>query len=328
MHVTNGDCTVETLEATGLGGDVIGWRDALEEGPAPKVGAGELRAVRARFLADCGWGAAAELEEELRMRDETLRDALEHRHVVLWFEHDLCDQLQLLQILAFADEVGYEPTRLELIVIGAFEGRPEFKGLGELDVEELASLSPSRMPVTAAQTQLARRAWQAFRDADPRAIETLLAGDTGALPFLAPALRRLLEELPDTRTGLGRSEHQLLAPLLDGPRTPVELFHAAQAAEEAPFDADASVWRRLAELGVGRDPLVTASGDPLPTPPPRGDQRTFTSTAVALTETGRRVLEGAVDRVVAGSDRWLGGVHLTPESRFRWDADAGRVAMA
>jgi len=45
---------------------------------------------------------------------------------------------------------------------------------------------------------------------------------------------------------------------------------------------------------------------------------------VAITDTGRRVLAGELDRVqVAGLDRWLGGTHLTPANA--WRREDGRV---
>ena len=55
----------------------------------------------------------------------------------------------------------------------------------------------------------------------------------------------------------------------------------------------------------------------------------FVSVPVALTDAGRQVLAGEADRVaLIGIDRWLGGVHLTPEHAPRWDPAAGRVARA
>ena len=113
----------------------------------------------------------------------------------------------------------------------------------------------------------------------------------------------MLEELPDARTGLSRTERQLLEPLLDGPRRPFELFLASQAREEAAFLGDAWAWKRLAELV----PLV----EELPAPPPLGDPREFLSARVTLTPLGRKVLAGKADRVEAAPvDRWLGGTHV------------------
>ena len=68
----------------------------------------------------------------------------------------------------------------------------------------------TRAPVTDAQLALATRAWSAFRAPDPREIERLLETDTTPLPFLAPALRRHLEELPWTADGLSRTERRIL----------------------------------------------------------------------------------------------------------------------
>jgi len=42
-----------------------------------------------------------------------------------------------------------------------------------------------------------------------------------------------------------------------------------------------------------------------------------------LTALGRRILAGDADWLETHSiDRWIGGVHLTPEQVVRWDDDA------
>ena len=57
------------------------------------------------------------------------------------------DQLQLLQILGLLREAGADVEVVEIVQVGAFEGRPDFHGLGELSVSELESLWPSRRPL-------------------------------------------------------------------------------------------------------------------------------------------------------------------------------------
>jgi len=305
LHVTNGESAGNTLRQTALGGAVLSWQDVLHEGPVPAVPARELRRVRARFLSECGWGSERSLLDAFERRDRLYRHALEARtQIVLWFEHDLYDQLQLLQVLA--DSQG----DVELIQA------PDH--LGPLGADELEALWPAREPVTAEMLALAREAWDVFRAPKPTAIAELLARDTTVLPFLGPAFVRLLEELPDAESGLSRTERQLLEPLLDGPRTPSELFVASQAREEAPFAGDTWVWLRLAEL----QPLV----EELPPPPPLGDAHAFLATPVALTDLGRGVLAGETDRLsVAPIDRWLGGTHLAGDADWRWDSVAGTL---
>ena len=98
LHVTNGDATVPGLRGTGLVEAIIAWRDVLHEGPVPDVPDDELRRIRSAFLAGenaADIGTAAEFAE----RDRTLAAHRDGRYV-LWFEADLYDQLQLIQIAA------------------------------------------------------------------------------------------------------------------------------------------------------------------------------------------------------------------------------------
>jgi hypothetical protein len=321
LHVTNGDSTVPGIEATGVGGDVIPWRDVLHEGPIPAgADAAGVRAVRARFLAGCGWGDAEAIEAEMRARDERLATALRRDEVVvLWFEHDLYDQLQLLQILDAIDGAG----GVEAILSDRF--------LGAMEVDELAALWPDRAPLRPDQVALARLAWEAVRAPGPQGIEALLNTHTVALPHLGPALRRHLEELPAAGDGLGRTERQALEAIAAGARSPHAVFLATQRAEEAPFLGDTWMWTRLSELGQGDGRLVqTTAGAPLRPPPPHSEADGFTEQELALTDAGRAVLAGEADRcALVPLDRWIGGIHLTgPDPEWRWDRAAGRVVSA
>ena len=187
LHVTNGESAGNTLRQTTLGGAVLSWQDVLHEGPVPAVPPAELRAVRARFLSECGWGSERSLLESFERRDRLFEHALEaDTSVVLWFENDLYDQLQLLQALTLAGD-----SPLELIQADS--------DLGPLQPEELEALWPLRRPVTLHTRALAREAWDAFRASDPAGLAALLERDTSALPHLDGALRRLLEELPHTK---------------------------------------------------------------------------------------------------------------------------------
>jgi DNA-binding transcriptional MerR regulator len=302
LHVTNGESAGNTLRQTALGGAVLSWQDVLHEGPVPDVSPADLRRVRSRFLSECGWGSERSLLDAFERRDRLYEHALDAgTEIVLWFEHDLYDQLQLLQVLASARE--------GIALIQADDH------IGPLHAGELEALWPSHVPVTAEMLALAREAWDAFRAPEPTALARLLERDTAALPHLEAAVRRLLEELPDAATGLSRTERQLLEPLVDTPRRPGELFVESQAREDAAFAGDTWVWKRLADL----QPLVQE----LPPPPPLGDVHAFLAARVALTPLGRDVLAGKADRVeVAPVERWLGGTQLGGERDWRWDGAA------
>jgi len=312
LHVTNGESAGNTLRQTVLGGAVLSWQDALHEGPVPAEPRPELLRTRARFLAECGWGRRQALLASLERRDQQLLDALsDGNQVVLWFEHDLYDQLQLLDVLALAEDAAPE-----LIVIGSFPGKPSFAGLGELTAAELETLWPSRRRAEAAELEEAAAAWAAFREPGPTALAELTVP---ALPFLAPALRRLLEELPAAADGLSRTERSALQTIDAGARTPPASFVASQRLEETPFLGDTWYYRTLAALGRGANRLLeTGDGAPLPPPPPLGDGLQFARLQLRLTPNGERVLAGEADRVeLLGVDRWIGGTHVTPETPRR-----------
>ena len=325
LHVTNGESAGNTLRQTVLGGAVLPWQDTLHEGPVPAVERRELLRVRARFLAECGWGRPAALVSSFERRDRQLLDALrDDLGVVLWFEHDLYDQLQLLDVLALAHGVDAAP---ELIVAGSFPGRPSFAGLGELSAAELETLWPSRVRATPAVLEAAALAWAAFRAPEPTALAEWAARDSAELPFLAPALRRLLEELPATSDGLSGTERRALEAVAAGAQSPPAAFVAAQRLEDAPFLGDSWFHRSLSALGQGASRLVeTAEGAPLPPAPPLGDGRKFARLQLRLTATGEATLRGEADRVeLLGIDRWLGGAHVTTGDLWRWDAAGARL---
>jgi len=305
LHVTNGDSAGNTLRQTALGGAVLSWQDVLHEGPVPAGPRRELLQARAALLSACGWGSRGSLLASLEERDRQLIRALgDGQPVVLWFEHDLYDQLQLVDVLALAAPAAPELAQT---------------------ADDLETLWPAR--VTAGQDTLAAAAsvWAALRHPDPSALVVAAQADLPGLPFLAPALRRLLEELPAPGDGLSGTERRALRSVAAGAATPAAAFLAEQDLEPAPFLGDAWFFRALAGLGAGPARLVeTQAGDPLPPPPPLGDARAFARLPLRLTGAGEQVLDGLQDRVaLLGLDRWLGGTHLTAATAWRWDPAAG-----
>lgn len=321
LHITNGDSAGGTIAECGFGGEVISWRDVLHEGPVPAVlSLRELSRVRVQFIADAAWELPDAVAREFAARDATLATAAQHDEVVLWFEHDLYDQLQLLQVLDWFSSAGLGETRLTLICKAEY--------LGSLHVRELQARFPLRVPVSRVQLDLARDAWAAFRSPDPMNIIPFLGARSAALPFLGAALLRHLEQFPATGTGLSRSESQALAAIRDGYRRLDDAYIAShQRAEPAVFLGDSVFAGYVAGMSSERVPLVrAATGAPVVVP--REHDPTFWNTELALTEAGHTVIQGEADRIaLSGIDRWLGGAHLTTDRHWRWDADAQEMKV-
>jgi hypothetical protein len=314
LHVTNGDTVLAGFRAGGIGGEQVAWRDVLHDGPVPMTATlEELSEVRARALAAFGWGAYSELRAAFARRDAALARRGEHQEVVLWFEHDLYDQLQMLQLLDWFALHGTGGARLSLVEIGSFPGVVPFHGLGQLDGAQLRELLPRRQPVTMRQLRTATAVWRDFRAADPLPLAAWAKTPQDELPFLAPALRRFCEEYPSTLDGLARSERQVLRAVAAGSRQPEAIYQRSREDEECPW-GDASVFLRLEGLAAASAPAVL-----------RGPQ------GYELTPLGERLLAGDVDwvRESGGLDRWLGGVHLQGTAvRWRWNEDVAALVAA
>jgi hypothetical protein len=223
LHVTNGDCALAVLSRA-VSGSFLPWRDVLHEGPVRAGLALEaLSAERARFIADAGWASHEEASRAFRERDAAFREAGRHDEIVLWFEHDLYDQLQLIQVLDGLAELRGPPISLVC----------EAEYLGTMTPERAAELFSLRTPLTRRHFQEAKAAWAAFRSSSPYDLENL---NIRALPFLSAALRRHLEEFPWTTDGLSRLERSIAEALKDGPLPFDELFQRVK--EEPRFLGD------------------------------------------------------------------------------------------
>lgn len=321
LHVTNGDFAVERMRDGGLPGAYLPWRDVLHEGPVPQVDSLEdLSAMRARHLADSDYGEHARIAAQFAERDAMLGRCEDFNEVVLWFEQDPYDHLQMWQVL---DWLGHRPkaVAVSLILVDDHPGIDGLVGLGRLSPAQLVGLLDSRIPVTPRHFQAATQSWRAFRQPDPRAFASLVEMDGDELPGLQAAVLRLLEELPSTANGLSRTEQAALDAVRQGIENPAGIFSEVRSREQRPWLGDWPFWRLLAELAEGPEPLLeTASGSPFRHPPRHPDGQAFESQRLRLTPSGREVLENRSDAVKLRSiDRWLGGTHLTNRSPWRWN---------
>ena len=258
LHVANGDHALAVLREADLPGEVSAWSDVLDQGPVRGApGTPAFREARADWLAANGAGAPAEVLAQLEAWDRALRTQSDE--TVLWFEADLTCQLALLHHLVLIDAssvVTQEPV-------------PQQK--------EFSRLLESRRRYDRAQ---AAKAWEAVASPDPRSLQSLDL--SGLPPQMGPALRRLIEELPEVGSGLSRTERAVLE--TEGS------FPAVQAREEVPWITDlyfARVVTELHEAGMFDEPART------------------------------ECLAGRLDYRARAPDRWVGGVLLQGVSCFR-----------
>jgi hypothetical protein len=323
LNVTNGDAVVEVLQTPGV--QVLPWRDVLHDGPVPALPTDQLREVRARFLT----GPNHPYETVLRSfeeRDRTLENSV-GREYVLWFEADLYDQLQIIQILDRLRELAVPPERIHLVSAGEFPGVARFGGLGQLDHSGLMRLLQDAVPLEQGDLDTAAKAWQAFTAGDPGGLNEITRVSSPVFRFLGEAFGRLQQEYPWLTDGLSLTQRRILLAIESDATTAGEAFQEAGRRERRPYLGDWSAYAIMRDLAAADPPLLEIEGDATPSDPE------FRSQAVSLTEYGSGVLAGATE--FEGVDRWIGGVHLTASAdggggrrwRWRWRYDERRETL-
>jgi hypothetical protein len=305
LHITNGDSVVYTFKKAGILGTHLPWRDVLHEGPVPgELPLEDCSRVRGAYLAARGHGKPIRVLHEFQARDAVIRRVREFDEVVLWFEHDLYDQLQILQILHVLREMNLEPGSVSIVQSDSY--------LGSMTAEEIVTLHPKRRTVTRAMFDRAASVWRHFCAPEPSALLEDTASEHPGFPHLRAAVRRLCEEYPWTGDGLSRSQRQALQSVAQGPARVDELFRRAQAREEAPFLGDTTFYAIVDDLRRSPAPLI------------EGNEGLMTPTAL-----GRRILAGDADWLLeAPANRWIGGVHVSGANPPRWDDTRGTFKLA
>ncbi|HEX2726819.1 MAG TPA: DUF1835 domain-containing protein, partial [Beijerinckiaceae bacterium] len=178
LVITNGDAAVERLAAAGITGEILRWRDVLHDGPVPSLPAEDLARVRTCFLTDAFAAARDDVAGSFAQRDALLAAHRDFERIEIWLEHDLYDQLQLLQILDRLAAVGRTDT-VWLVQSDDY--------LGPMHEDAVRALVARAAPATPAQFALAARGWAAFTATTPTGLAQLLSQDLSPLPWLCPA---------------------------------------------------------------------------------------------------------------------------------------------
>ena len=315
LNITNGGSAAGTLSEAGIEGKIISWGDVLHEGPVDSsLSLEELSKQRARFIAERRWDDFAHVSGDFAERDRVIRHLDYFDEIVLWFEDDLYDQLQLIQLLDFFGRGAARGKKLSVIVVDGY--------IPPLSAEKLKELEADRPRVTAQQLELARRAWKAFGSADPLTISRLLDEHSSALPYLAAALTRHLEEFPAVLTGLSRSEREALTAIADGHATPVAAFLEVAKQQTSIFLGDIIFYSYLERLSGKKGTALVTWMDGTPVVAPSQEKsRAFVNGELKVTALGRDVLGGKKDwQRINTQSRWLGGVEIkTGGECWRWD---------
>jgi hypothetical protein len=303
LNIVNGEAIIKKLKLAEISGIFLPWQDFLHEGPVPEnLSLEALSKIRAQYISTKGLGSFDEVHQSFKDRNATLNSFKKYQKIILWFENDLYDQLQFIQILDWFFKYADNSTPIYYISCERHLYSYTRKELDEL-------LLYNKELVSHTLYIIAKKAWSAFSAPTPEAWFRLQDDDISELPFLKYSIIRMLEEYPNTINGLSRTAHQALLIIEGGVHHPQEIFEQYQESEQLKFMGDILFWNILKEL-VNKN-LLNA----------REEGR-----ELKITSLGKEVIKGDINWLdINQIDKWLGGVHLNQQNLWCWDIKSQKI---
>jgi hypothetical protein len=227
LHILNGDATLTGFNETGLGGEVLVWREVFSEGPLEVKLDGNFWNNRANWVSQTFDDTLESYHEMVVQPLEKLNE--QYDEINLWFEYDLHCQVNLLAVMQLLkQQVDLTGPAVYLICPDSFPGVDNFRGMGQLNGEQLEDLYDARLHLTEYDFTIATEAWRAYISFDAEALQQWIDATPfwGSLHLLKLALTAQVKRLQVNEEGLGYIEQKLLQFSQSGINSRAELYQA------------------------------------------------------------------------------------------------------
>ncbi|MFS4415179.1 DUF1835 domain-containing protein [Maribacter sp. 2307ULW6-5] len=211
LHITNGDRFTERLSTLELKGDIITWREMLCEGKTlTTVGSESFWKTRFDFLnknykVSKSWFIEKTLKEYRSLCNHKQQD-----QIVLWFDHDLFCQVNLLAVISWL-LANRKYAQISLVSSGLDPKTKTIRELTSLTDDELREMYAHRVMLNQDDIEFADYVWQLYCSNNPIRLEHLTDFKDYNFSFLGAAIARHLRRFPTISNGLNEMENNILA---------------------------------------------------------------------------------------------------------------------
>jgi hypothetical protein len=233
LHILNGDDTLKGFNDSGLDGDVMVWREVLSEGPVYKTIDSEFWKMRAKWVGENFHVSPQEYFEHTVGKLDKFN--CPYAEINVWFEFDLHCQINMLAAMQLIEQqVDLSEKAIYLISPDSYPGVDDFRGMGQLDGEQLEYLFDGRLRLTEYDFRLAEEAWGLYVKGNAAELQNWIATNPfwGSLHLLKPAMQAHVKRLTVNEAGLGYIEQKLLAIQQSGVVERVEIYAKFWAEEK------------------------------------------------------------------------------------------------
>lgn len=211
LHITNGDTTTQILKKLNIKGDFITWREMLCEGKTTtEVGSESFWKHRFEFLKTSYKVTKKTFIDYTLKEYRALCKHKQQDEIVLWFEHNLFSQINMLAIISWLKRFR-KGRKITLVQSGQIDNTSKFKTLSELTETQLKNLYNNRVELSLDDIEYADYIWQLYCSDSPLRLETVHKfNPMSPFAYLETAIQAHLQRFPSVENGLNKIENSIL----------------------------------------------------------------------------------------------------------------------
>lgn len=207
LHISNGGSLTKRLRDLEFEDPILSWEEMLCEGPTTyKIETRELFRLRQNFLAE-NYDIEIDLKAYKKEIDK-LDNPDQYSEIVLWFEYDLFCHINMLAVINLLEQRKIKKP-LYLVCSGRIKGEKELKGLSEINKKQLISHYNNKILLSEDDIELAKTLWGIYCGNDHNLFKSFIV-QKSSFEYLGNCLKAHLVRFPDSKTGLGTLESNIL----------------------------------------------------------------------------------------------------------------------
>ncbi|MEN8857439.1 MAG: DUF1835 domain-containing protein [Flavobacteriaceae bacterium] len=211
LHITNGDSTTNYLKSLQIKGEYITWREMLCEGKTSiDVGSETFWKTRFEFLKSSYKITKKTFIDYTLKEYRNLCQKKNQQEIVLWFEHDLFCQINMIALLSWLKKYR-NGEKISLVCSGDIVGSEKRLSLSQLNKEQINTHYQNRVELTQDDIEYADYIWQLYCSDSPLRLETVYKfNPMSPFVYLTDAIAMHLKRFPSIENGLNSVENYII----------------------------------------------------------------------------------------------------------------------
>lgn len=207
LHISNGGTLTKRLRDLEIEDPILSWEEMLCEGPTTyNIETRKLFKLRRDYLAD-----KYDIEIDLKAYNHEinkLSNPEKYTEIVLWFEYDLFCHINMLAVINLLEQRHIKKP-LYLVCSGRIKGEADLKALSELSNGQLQKHYKNKISLSREDIEIAKTLWGIYCGNDHNLFKPYIIKKS-AFEYMGNCLKAHLMRFPDSKTGLGTLEHNIL----------------------------------------------------------------------------------------------------------------------